>query len=213
MQIGKQSCHTAEIVPSKVRWLAIATGCISGISGSLLFGPLFFLFPSIQILGAIIQPYSPRSGRFLLSFGAFFLSFYTFLFLGPQAFGALSMWRSIVDLNGIALLVLLLVSLITVAWCDVALIVDAKRLKRSQRIAGYRFPLTGDWIVWIVAGCVSLVVIPGSVWGIFEYRRNGRIDILAGGLVLGIVTLLFDLTLVSSAIKTRREQRSRNPKL
>jgi uncharacterized membrane protein YkvI len=121
--------------------------------------------------------------------------------------------RSYVDLEHITLLVLLLVSLISVAWCDVALIVDAKRLKHIGRIAEYRFPLTGDWIVWIVASCVSLIVIPGSVVGIFEYRRNGRFDILAGGLVLGIVTLLFDLALVSSAMKMRREQRSRNPKL
>lgn len=213
MRIDEPSPHAAEIIPIRVRWLAIASGCFSGVSGSLLFGPLFILFPSIQILGAIIQPYSPRSGRLLLSFGAFFLSFYTFLFLGPQAFGALSFFRSYIDLSHITLFALLLASLISVAWCDVALIVDAKQLKHIRRIEEYSFPLTGDWIVWIVAGCVSLVVIPGSVWGIFEYRRNERSDILAGGLVLGIVTLLFDLAIVRSAMKTRLERRSRNPKL
>jgi hypothetical protein len=207
LQINEPLGRAAEIIPSRVRWLAIAAGCVSGTAGSLLFGPLFFLFASVQILGAIVQPHSPRSGRLLLSVGAFLLSFYTFLFLGPQAFGAISMWSSYIDFNHVTLFVLLLISLLSVAWCDVALIADARRLSRIQRMAEYRFPRAGDWIVWIVAACLSVALIPTSVWGIFVYRRTARFDILALSLVLGLGSVLFDVALVVSAVKIRREQR------
>jgi hypothetical protein len=193
-------------MPSRVRWLAIAAGCISGTAGALLFGPLFFLFASVQILGAITQPHAPRSGRLLLSVGACLLSCYTFLFLGPQAFGAISMWPSDIDFNHITLFVLLLISLLSVTCCDVVLVVEARRLRRIRRMVNYRFPRAGDWIAWIVAACLSIAFIPTSVWAISVYRRTARFDILALSLVLGLGSILFDVALVISAVKIRREQ-------
>ena len=89
MKIGKSKNDTTRTVPRKVRWLAIAAGCLSGVTGSLLFGLVFSFFPAILILGAILQPHSRRWGRLLLSIGAVFLTAYVGLFIAPQALGAI----------------------------------------------------------------------------------------------------------------------------
>jgi hypothetical protein len=124
--------QASEIIPVHIRRLAIASGLLVGISGSFMFGPLFLLIPFLQILGAVVQPYSPRPGRSLLAVGALILSLYTALFLAPQALGALSTVRFFpdLDLNHVFLLTLLLLSLVSVIWFDVVFTIDARELKR-----------------------------------------------------------------------------------
>jgi hypothetical protein len=213
LRINAAPGQTTKIIPSKIRWVAIAAGSLSGFTGSLLFGPLFLLIPSPLILGAIVQPYSPRPGRSLMSVGAFFLSLYAGLFVAPQAYGAISMLHLYYALNHITLLGLLLVSLSFVIWCDIVLVADSRRLKSIPGTAEYRFTRAGDWVVYIAAGCLSLVLVPTSVWGIFVYRRTGRFDILALSLVLGLVSVLFDVVLVIRPTKMRRAQRSGNSRI
>jgi hypothetical protein len=118
-------------IPVNLRWLALAAGCSSGLVGSLLFGPAFLIFPSVQMLGAVVEAYSPRFGQVLLWIGACILTFYAGAFLAPQALGAISVLNVRNDLTHIALFVLLVVSLALLAWCDVALLLFAIRPRRA----------------------------------------------------------------------------------
>jgi hypothetical protein len=121
-------------IPVNLRWLALAAACSSGLAGSLLFGPLFLMFPSIQILGAVVEAYSARFGQVLLWIGGCILTFYAATFLAPQALGAISVLHVRNDLTHIALFLLLVVSLALIVWCDLALVVFAIRSRRSVRI-------------------------------------------------------------------------------
>jgi hypothetical protein len=209
LPIQESPYQSIEIIPVRVRWLAIAAGLLSGLGGSLLFGPLFLLVPSVQILGAVIQPYSPRPGRLLLSMGVLLLSGYAGLFLAPQAFGAILGSRSEFDLSHVALFVLLLVALLSVAWCDVAFIKAIRQIRQSPSIGAQRFPGPGDWIVWITAICISVWILPMSLQSAFVYRRTGRLDILLSSTAFGLVVLLFDAALVVNAVRLSRSHESR----
>lgn len=122
-EVGKDS----EIVPTKTLWLAAIAACLSGIAGSLPFGPLFLLIPSIQLTGAILQPHWPRPGKWLLAIGAFVLSFYVAVFFIPPVIGHAKSLLAYHDLGVIGLVLLYAASVGLVAWSDVALIAEARR--------------------------------------------------------------------------------------
>lgn len=122
-KIGKNS----EIVPTRTLWLAGIAACLSGIAGSLPFGPLFLLIPSIQITGAILQPHWPRSGKWLLAIGAFVLSLYVSVFFIPPIIGGAKSLPAYHDLGVVGLLLLYIASVGLVTWSDVALIAEARR--------------------------------------------------------------------------------------
>jgi succinate-acetate transporter protein len=108
-----------------VRRLAVAAGSVFGIVGFLHYG-LFFLFvPSILVLGAIVQPRSPRLGNGLLALGAAVLTFYC-AFLGVPAVLLIGGLRSHHSLEDVAFLILSLVSIALVIWCDVLLVIEAR---------------------------------------------------------------------------------------
>jgi hypothetical protein len=140
VKIGVSDNDTGRAVPRKVRWLAIAAGCSSGVGGSLLFGPLFSFFPAVLILGGILQPHSPRLGRWLLWIGAVFSSAYVGLFVAPQAVGAIMGLSLDYTLQDWGVVSVLFVSVVLVAWSDVSLIVEAKR---SKQIAPREVPGSG----------------------------------------------------------------------
>lgn len=93
---------------------------------------MFLLVPSILILGAIIQPYLPRSGRWILSGGALLVSLYVLVFLAPQAVGIFQTLRVYHGVRDLMLLSLFIVTILLVGWCDVALVTDAARLRHSS---------------------------------------------------------------------------------
>jgi hypothetical protein len=124
--------QTTEIVPSKVRLLSVATGCFTAIAGSLLMGPLFSIWPVILILGAIIQPHRRHLGRGLMLSGALFLSAWATLFVVGVLDGIRQL-RQYHDLNFLAVLSSMLVSVLLVSWCDVALVISEIKMRRAQR--------------------------------------------------------------------------------
>jgi hypothetical protein len=142
VKIGNFENYTTRAVPRKVRWLAIAAGCFSGVAGFLLYGLLFLFVPAILILGAILQPHSPRLGRWFLSVGALLLSVYVGLFLAPQAVGAIMGLPLDHTFHDWTVASVLLVSVVLVAWSDVALILEAKRSR--DEIAPSEVPGTGS---------------------------------------------------------------------
>ena len=130
-----ETSSNSETVPSKIRWLAIAAGVVSGIAGSLPFGPVYAFIPSLLILGAIIQPYIRRPGRWLLHVGALLVSFYVALFLLPAAVGII--WTALLRSDSMlaALLLLDVLSVVLISWCDFELVIEARQRKRFSSVA------------------------------------------------------------------------------
>jgi hypothetical protein len=92
LQSDKPLEEKAHNFPGWLRLPAILAGGLSGLAGFLVFGIVFCFVPIVLILGAIIQPYAPHLGRWVLLVGAMLVSVYVALFLAPQAFGAISSW-------------------------------------------------------------------------------------------------------------------------
>jgi len=202
----------SEAIPAKLRWLAIAAGLVCPVCLApmgLLFG--IWLIP--LILGAIIQPYSPRPGRLLMWFGAVVLSPWVFYLSGGVAMDTARNLGRYHDAMSVLFLVGSIVSVVLIAWCDIALAMDACRARRVTTVPGQRFPRVTDWIVWLIALCLSLPII----WGISSYprmyHRTGRLDILITGVVYGLLVLAFDIALIIDATKMMRSQKMANLKV
>jgi hypothetical protein len=132
---SEQKNERPEGIPKWLRWLALAAGCSCGLAGSLLFGPAFLIFPSTQILGAVVVAYSPRFGKVLLWLGACILTFYAAITLAPQALGAISVLHVRDDLTHIALFLLLVGSLSLLVWFDIGLVIFALPPRKGERLS------------------------------------------------------------------------------
>src|ERR1700689_3361940 len=77
----KNQFHSTAIISGKIRQLALASGCVVGLAGFFYAGPFSLIAVCPLILGALIQPHFPRSGRLLLSVGVFLPTFYAGFFL------------------------------------------------------------------------------------------------------------------------------------
>jgi hypothetical protein len=182
------------IVPVATRCLAALLGCLAFIAGSMPpSGMSTLVIPMSLVLGAIVQPYSPRPGRWLLSVGAFYLSVIGVPYLGLMVAGAALHLRDSIDLNSLFLLLALVAPLVLLIWCDVALVVDARRQSRNSRTPGTDVARPGDGLVFTAAACLSLAFLPGP----FRAARTGRRDILALHLLFALVVLWFDGALVN----------------
>jgi hypothetical protein len=202
---NQTSGQSTDVIPTGTRWLALLVGCMAFIVGAMPPSPVSTLpVPSTFVLGAIVQPYSPRPGRWLLSVGAFYLSLIGVPYLALMvAGGALHLVDS-KSLTSLLLLLALVAPLVLLIWCDVALILDARRQSRNPQTPGTDVARLGDWLVFMAAACLSLTVLPGS----FRAARTGRWDILALQLLFAFVVILFDGALIGRTIRMRRAQRS-----
>jgi hypothetical protein len=112
-------------IPSRMRWLAIAAGCVFGIVSFLHYGWFFLFIPSVLILGAVIQPRFPRLGSVLLAFGACIVTFYG-LFLGVPIVLIIRNLGVRHGLEDLVFLGLSLASVVLIIWCDAQLVADAR---------------------------------------------------------------------------------------
>ena len=164
-QISGQS---TDIIPSGTRWLALLVGCMAFIVVSMPPSPMSTLVvPSTFILGAIIQPYSPRPGRWLLSVGAFHLSLTGVPYLALMIAGGAS--QLLDSENPSPLFLAFVPPLALLIWCDVALVLDARRQSRNSQTPETDVARFGDWLVFVAAACLRLTVLPGS----FRVARTG----------------------------------------
>jgi hypothetical protein len=178
-------------MPTLSRWLAILAACFSIIFGAAAYGTPFL------ILGAVIQPRAPTTGRWLVWIGALLLSLTVFSF-GP---GVLYEQARSLDRGGkVDTFVLFLVSLVLVSVCDIMLVIDALRLNSRLMVRG-----SLDWLAWIAAG----VLTAGCIWiASLVTRGTGygpgfQLDrVLQIG--LGLTVVLFDVALIIHAITVRR---------
>jgi hypothetical protein len=204
------SGQCTDIVPSGTRWLALLVGCLdlAFIVVSMPHSPVSTLVvPTSFVLGAIIQPYSPRPGRWLLAVGAFYLSLSGVPHLALMVAGAASALLDSISLNSLLLSLLLALAmvapLVLLIWCDMALILDARRQSRNSQTPRKDVARLGDWLVFLAAAFLSATVLPGP----FLAGRTGRWDILALQLLSAFVVIWFDGALVNRTIRMRRTQR------
>ena len=121
------------ILPRKIRLLAVAAGCLSGVAGCLGMGLLFWIYPSLLILGAVAQPRFPRSGRWLMYVGAPILSVWILPYgVGVVSDGVRNLPRYH-DVNSLVVIILWAMSFSLVAWCDIALVIEAIKANRPRQ--------------------------------------------------------------------------------
>lgn len=112
------------IISDRTRWFAVITGFVAAVAGAFA-GGLFLVMPIPLILGAVIQPRLPRSGRALICAGALWLTFWVFdigvfTVLETRRFGVLDL---------LVVVVVLLVSL-----CDLAIVIEEVKIRRGSLI-------------------------------------------------------------------------------
>jgi chromate transport protein ChrA len=127
LRINSPTSQSTEIVPAKIRLLSIATGCFTAIAGSLVVGLLFSIPPIILVLGAIVQPYLSVVGKWLIGVGAVLLSLEVMVLVVviPEGIRLLRLYH---DRNFLGTLSFSIASVLLVTWCDVVLIIEARRV-------------------------------------------------------------------------------------
>lgn len=192
------------MVLGATRVIAIAAGCFSGAAGSLEYGPFFLIVPAVLVLGAIIQPWSTRPGRWLMWLGAFFLTLYEGAFFVPQIAEVITSQFASLDSVAIQVLFLLtLVSVFLIIWCDAALVVDARRSKRALGTTEPNYPIVADYVVWGAALCLSVLTGWGIIASLFPFLHYDRWDIFVVALVFGLAVAMLDVALVIHAVRQR----------
>jgi hypothetical protein len=119
-------------VSSKVRWFAVATGCCTAIAGSFALGLGFASVPIFLIVGAIVQPRFPRTGRGLMCAGALWLSFWVF------DVGILMLFEGHSGYRIGAVGPITVVSVLLVVLCDLAIVIEEVKIRRAARLAADR---------------------------------------------------------------------------
>jgi hypothetical protein len=197
-----QAASSRIAIPRMSRMLAIVTGILVAITGALGFGPLFAIVPSILIIGAATQNRTAYSGRWLTWLGALLVTMESIPLCGGLVREGLHSVRQYPDFNSVMLLTLSILSLLSVALCDLTLVIDAVRIRRGRD--GAERPTPADWLVWLVAGCVTVWLVPAGVTGVFTYRHSGRVEILMTSIVFSAATILLDIAIIIKGIRACR---------
>lgn len=132
MQRNELHNDGVRVLPSSLRVSTVLAGCIAGFADFLLFGVVFLCVPTPLILGAVIQPYVPRLGHWVLAIGALLVSAYVGVFLAPQTFGVISTLPLYHAPRDIGMVLVFVLSIALVAWIDVALVMHQRDRKTSE---------------------------------------------------------------------------------
>ena len=130
--------------------------------------------------------------------GALLLSFVVLPFGTGIVFeGAKRLGR---DNGSFTILPLFVVSTALVYWCDIALVIEALRLRRNKWARG-----SLDWLVWIAATVLSVWCVWQTLNTVRAYQRlNGlRIDLILTTLGFDTLICCFDVALIIHAVKSR----------
>jgi hypothetical protein len=112
------------IISDRTRWFAVITGFVAAVAGAFA-GGLFLVMPIPLILGAVIQPRLPRTGRALVCAGALWLTFWVF---DVGFFMVLETHAT--DRLGVANLIVVAVVLL-VSLCDLAIVTEEVKMRRG----------------------------------------------------------------------------------
>jgi hypothetical protein len=120
---------TDAIVSKATRYLCIAGSCLLAAAGTALAGPFVAIYPGILAVGAILQPKYNKLGRGLMCSGALLLT----VLAGAGAFATVAFALS--EKAGISAAGILFCSSAAIVMvCDVAIIKDECRIRRSGKM-------------------------------------------------------------------------------
>jgi hypothetical protein len=188
-----------EIFPKRIRGLAIATGIASGFA---LFPPLLLQYPALLIVGGIIQPRFPSTGRWFVWAGS--------IALGPVlvTYDVMLFPRPFIQPGLVA--PIFPAATILLVWCCAELVVDGLARKRARRPPPPAETHPVGWAAWIVAFALSLWIGRGLYGFISGYHSSDHhvtpsvLVATAMTLPLVVIVVAFDLSLISRTIKSRR---------
>ena len=118
------------ILPRNVRWLAVVTGCVVGIA--LLSFKWAASCGIVLIVAAVVQPWMPRTGRWVLSVVAPLLGVWIVPMGGLFLLGAVKGETLGIDFSSRGLALAWMLSPILLIWCNVALVVEARKERRAR---------------------------------------------------------------------------------
>ena len=159
MKTANSESRTSPVLPRGVRVLAIITGFFAGFVFLPEVIPL--LLALMLIVGAAIQPWTHRAGKWLLVSGAFSVtsvSSVAFIGLLRKLHGATS-----VNFDAIGLPLFWLVLAILIVWCDIWLIAHLMRTRHVSELQKPDYFPPVNYFVWLVAAGASAVFIPEGV--------------------------------------------------
>lgn len=187
-------------MPSKIRWLAVATIIVTAVA-TFAVGGEFFTIP--LILGVITEKWTPRRGRWLMWVGAAYLTVTALqmeVVIFPEIIAESRAYHHIAGLGPI-----FIASILLITCCDVMLLIDAMK-RRERAIQRTGLPSVADLIVWISALLFSVYAFWSMPFLVQAYRHGfDRHDILITGWALILIAVWFDIALVSDAITTWRK--------
>jgi hypothetical protein len=198
------SSPNVEILPTRIRWLAVGAGSAAGFCnvGLTLIFPIFS-FP--LILGAIVQPRSGRSGRWLVWVGALLLS-PSVIFDFVAIVHSIRTWGLYRDAIQVTLFVLCIVTVLLFAWLGAELAFEAIGLRRTRARSEEPNSLGGELCVWLVAVCLTVwVAFPmHDPRAFLVFLRSSDLASVASVVPLQLAVLALDLGLANRAVKQWR---------
>ena len=186
----------------RLRAVALAAGGVAGVFGMLvsLLAPIFSI---PLILGALIQPRSPRPGRYLMWVGVLLLNFslfYSIQFVF-ELFSGQSSGRGEIYFIAVPTAIL-------IPWCWVELILDALRLRQTIRLTEPSSSPIDEGLVWLLAVCLSAWALPGIPRNLQapppDYPLSSFLINLAGSLPIQLAVIVFDIWLLKRATRRLR---------
>ena len=192
-----------DVFCARIRWVAIATG----IAGALALLPLlFFLYPALLIVGGIIQPRFPTTGKW-------------FVWAGAANLGVVVMTYDVMMFQDLrdqtkspAYMVLtFLPTTMLLIWCSAELVADGLKRIRSRRSLPPAEPRPVSWGVWVVAAALNLWlgwVAAGWVLAPSRYGHTDSLFALMMALLQALPVVAFDIFLIGRVVKVRRARRA-----
>lgn len=201
-------CSTSIDHPMKPTTLAIVTVSVTVAATLTATGAFLMAIP--LVLGLIAQTLKARRGRWLMWMGAALLSVTILqmeLVILPELITELCLHHTLGGIGG-ALLPFWIASILLIAWCDLAFMIDAVKTSRNRLMPETCQPGIGDWIVWITAVLFSLYAFGGTPFLIRAYRQGfDRHDIVVTALALIVIAVVFDTALLIDATRMRQARR------
>ena len=191
-----------QLLPRPTRQIAIAAGIVA-ILALFGYGLPGLLVGSMPIVGAAVEPYIGRVGRWLLIAGAFNLT----IVAAAGAIGHALALRdpAFRDSNAILGTSLLTLSLVLIVWCDTALVIHTVKSSHSATPIEQPYLRPLRWLVWLEALIGSALFFAEAVSECIQVSHHALGVSLGSALPLvvfpSLVLLAFDVALVANTIR------------
>jgi hypothetical protein len=197
-----------DLFPKRLRRVAVATGVASALA---LFPIYYLLDPVLLILGGIIQPRFPSTGRWFVWAGSAMLGPVLMLYDVMMIRDAFSS----APYTSIPLLMNLTFppATILLVWCYAELVADGIKRIRGRRSRPPAEPRPVGWGEWAVAAFFTLY-IAWAFGGLLGWYRDlgdhhldtGARSAIAMQLVMLLLVVGFDISVVGRFLKTSKSR-------